>query len=195
MRQNSWDARGSLSSGANLYRFGMTTDLSETDVIMGEGEKRLFRAIKQAVADHRPPAVFVYNTCVTALTGDDLGAVCKAAAKRFELPVIPVDCAGFYGGKSLGNRVAGETAFKHIIGTREPDPVPASAERPGRRHAYPWLLNALAIFLIFLILVIFAPDLSRVGRGWTSAPSRISQRSANSCLDRPAARSGSRSVC
>ena len=128
---SSWDARGSLSSGANLYRFGMTTDLSETDVIMGEGEKRLFRAIKQAVADHRPPAVFVYNTCVTALTGDDLAAVCEAAAKRFELPVIPVDCAGFYGGKSLGNRIAGETAFKHIIGTREPDPVPASAERPG----------------------------------------------------------------
>ena len=75
--------------------------------------------------------MFVYNTCVTALTGDDLAAVCKAAAKRFELPVIPVDCAGFYGGKSLGNRIAGETAFKNIIGTREPDPVPASAERPG----------------------------------------------------------------
>ncbi len=45
--------------------------------------------------------------------------------------MIPVDCAGFYGGKSLGNRIAGETAFKHIIGTREPDPVSASAERPG----------------------------------------------------------------
>ncbi len=74
---SSWDARGSLSSGANLYRFGMTTDLSETDVIMGEGEKRLFRAIKQAVADHKPPAVFVYNTCVTALTGDDLGEIAK----------------------------------------------------------------------------------------------------------------------
>ena len=52
---SSWDARGSRSSGATLYRFGMTTDLSETDVIMGEGEKRLFHAIKQAVADHKPP--------------------------------------------------------------------------------------------------------------------------------------------
>ena len=44
----SWDGRGSRSSGATLYRVGMTTDLSEMDVIMGRGEKRLFHAIKQA---------------------------------------------------------------------------------------------------------------------------------------------------
>jgi len=130
---SSWDARGSLTSGADLYRYGMTTDLSDMDVIMGNGEKRLFHAIKQAVATYAPPAVFVYATCVTALTGDDLEAVCKAAEKKLDVPVIPVDCAGFYGGKSLGNRIAGETAFKYVIGTREPPPAPMGAERPGVR--------------------------------------------------------------
>jgi nitrogenase molybdenum-cofactor synthesis protein NifE len=45
--------------------------------------------------------------------------------------VVPVDSAGFYGTKNLGNRIAGEAMFKHVIGTREPDPVPASARRPG----------------------------------------------------------------
>ena len=46
---SSWDNRGTRSSGVTLYKIGMTTDLSETDVVMGRGEKRLFHAIKQAV--------------------------------------------------------------------------------------------------------------------------------------------------
>jgi nitrogenase molybdenum-cofactor synthesis protein NifE len=121
---SSWDNRGTRSSGPTLYKIGMTTDLTEQDVIMGRGEKRLFHAIKQAVEAYAPPAVFVYNTCVPALTGDDVEAVCKAAAERVGVPVIPVDAAGFYGTKNLGNRLAGEAMFKHVIGTREPDPAP-----------------------------------------------------------------------
>jgi nitrogenase molybdenum-cofactor synthesis protein NifE len=109
----------------------MTTDLTEQDVIMGRGEKRLFHSIKQAIDTYAPPAVFVYNTCVPALIGDDVEAVCKAAAERWDTPVVPVDCAGFYGTKNLGNRIAGETMVKHVCGTREPDPVPESAEREG----------------------------------------------------------------
>jgi nitrogenase molybdenum-cofactor synthesis protein NifE len=45
------------------------------------------------------------------------------------VPVVPVDCAGFYGTKNLGNRIAGEAMFRHVIGTREPDPVPEAARR------------------------------------------------------------------
>lgn len=127
---NSWDNRGTLSSGPTLYRIGMTTDLSEQDIIMGRGEKRLFHAIKQAIDDYRPAAVFVYNTCVPALIGDDLHAVCKAAAARWGVPVVPIDAAGFYGTKNLGNRIAGEAMVEHVIGTREPDPLP-----PGRMPA------------------------------------------------------------
>jgi len=124
---SSWDNRGTRSTGPTLYKIGMTTDLTEQDVIMGRGEKRLFHAIKQAIDDYAPAAVFVYATCVTALIGDDFEAVCKAAAERFGVPVVPVDAAGFYGTKNLGNRLGGEAMFKHVIGTREPDPVPASA--------------------------------------------------------------------
>lgn len=130
---SSWDNRGTRSSGPTLYRIGMTTDLTEQDVIMGRGEKRLFHAIKQAIDDYAPAAVFVYSTCVPALIGDDLAAVARAAAERWGVPVVPVDCAGFYGTKNLGNRIAGEAMFKHVIGTREPDPVPASSLRPGIR--------------------------------------------------------------
>ena len=128
---SSWDNRGTRSSGPTLYKIGMTTDLTEQDVIMGRGEKRLFHAIKQAIDSHSPAAVFVYNTCVPALVGDDFEAVCRAAGERWGTPVVPVDCAGFYGTKNLGNRIAGEAMFKHVIGTREPDPVPEAAQRPG----------------------------------------------------------------
>jgi nitrogenase molybdenum-cofactor synthesis protein NifE len=130
---SSWDNRGTRSSGPQLYRIGMTTDLSEQDVIMGRGEKRLFHAIGQAVRDYAPPAVFVYNTCVPALVGDDLDAVCRAASEHFQTPVVPVDAAGFYGTKNLGNRIAGDAMVKHVIGTREPDPLPPNTERPGFR--------------------------------------------------------------
>lgn len=120
---SSWDNRGTRSSGPQLYRIGMTTDLTEQDVIMGRGEKRLFHAIKQAIDEHAPAAVFVYATCVTAVIGDDLEAVCQAAQARWGVPVVPVDCAGFYGTKNMGNRIAGETMLRHVIGTREPEPA------------------------------------------------------------------------
>lgn len=125
---SSWDNRGTRSSGVTLYRIGMTTDLSETDVVMGRGEKRLFHAIKQAIDSYAPKAVFIYNTCVTALIGDDVGAVCKAATERWGTPVVPVDAAGFYGTKNLGNRLAGESMFKHVIGTAEPAPAAPRAD-------------------------------------------------------------------
>lgn len=128
---SSWDNRGTRSSGPRLYRIGMTTDLSEQDVIMGRGEKRLFHSIDQAIQSYSPAAVFVYNTCVPALIGDDFEAVCRAAEQHFGVPVVPVDSAGFYGTKNLGNRLAGEAMFKYVIGTAEPEPVAPSAQRPG----------------------------------------------------------------
>ena len=128
---SSWDNRGTRSSGSRLFRIGMTTDLTEQDVIMGRGEKRLFHSIKQAIDSYQPKAVFVYNTCVPALIGDDIEAVCKAAQKRWQTPVVPVDAAGFYGTKNLGNRIAGEAMVKYVCGTREPEPILESAQRDG----------------------------------------------------------------
>lgn len=125
---SSWDNRGTRSSGSRLYKIGMTTDLTEQDVIMGRGEKRLFHSIKQAIDSYSPAAVFVYNTCIPALIGDDIEAICKSAQERWGTHVVPIDCAGFYGTKNLGNRIAGDAMVKHVCGTREPDPLPHGAE-------------------------------------------------------------------
>ncbi len=117
---NSWDNRGAYSSGSKLYRTGFTTDINELDVIYG-GEKRLFRSVREIIEKYDPPAVFVYQTCVTALIGDDIEAVCRAATQKFGKPVIPVDAPGFAGNKNLGNKLAGEALLDYVIGTAEPE--------------------------------------------------------------------------
>ncbi|HET9552348.1 MAG TPA: bifunctional nitrogenase iron-molybdenum cofactor biosynthesis protein NifEN [Anaeromyxobacteraceae bacterium] len=118
---NSWDNRGARSSGSQLYRRGFTTELLHNDVVFG-GEKKLYRAILDLCERYagEAKAVFVYTTCVAAMTGDDVVAVCKAAAQKVSIPVIPVDTPGFVGDKNIGNRLAGELLLEHVIGTAEP---------------------------------------------------------------------------
>ncbi len=130
---SSWDNRGTRSSGPELYRLGFTTDLSEQDVIMGRGERRLYHSVKHIVEHYQPAAVFVYNTCVPAMEGDDIEAVCKAAAAKVGVPVIPVDAAGFFGSKNLGNRIAGEVMVNKVVGTGEPAPWPVNATIPAEK--------------------------------------------------------------
>lgn len=116
---NSWDNRHSASSGAQTYRTGYTTDINHFDVIYG-GEKRLFNAIREIIDKTDPPAVFVYQTCVPAMIGDDIEAVCKRASEKFGKPVIPVNSPGFAGPKNLGNKLGAEALLDHVIGTVEP---------------------------------------------------------------------------
>lgn len=117
---NSWGSRGSLSSGSKLYKMGFTTDMNENDVIFG-GEQRLYKAIQEIAQRYSPAAIFVYLTCVSALIGDDLDAVCKKASEKAGIPVIPVNSPGFVGSKNLGNRISGEALLDYVVGTREPE--------------------------------------------------------------------------
>jgi nitrogenase molybdenum-cofactor synthesis protein NifE len=118
---NSWDNRGARSSGPQLYRRGFTTELLQNDVVFG-GERKLYRAILDVARRYagEARAIFVYATCVTAMTGDDVEAVCRAASAKVPIPVIPVNTPGFIGDKNLGNRLAGELLLEHVIGTAEP---------------------------------------------------------------------------
>jgi nitrogenase molybdenum-cofactor synthesis protein NifE len=117
---NGWDNRGAKSSDSELYRTGFTTDINELDVVYG-GEKRLYKSIREILDKYDPPAIFVYQTCVTALIGDDIEAVCKAASAKFNKPIIPVNAPGFVGAKNLGNKLAGEALLDYVIGTEEPE--------------------------------------------------------------------------
>ena len=77
----SWETRATKTShtGRDFTQMGFTTDITNTDVVFG-GEEKLRTAIAHILAHYSPAAIFVYATCVTALIGDDLDAICKEAA-------------------------------------------------------------------------------------------------------------------
>jgi nitrogenase molybdenum-cofactor synthesis protein NifE len=100
-----WDIRGSLSSGEEIYRNSFSTDLRETDVIFG-GEKKLSGAIDEIVEKYKPKVIFIYSTCIVGVIGDDIDAVCREAEKKYSIRVIPVKSPGFAGNKSTGYKAA-----------------------------------------------------------------------------------------
>ena len=109
-----WDIRGSLSSGPEMYRNSFSTNLREQDIIFG-GEPKLAACIDEIVAKYRPPAIFVYSTCVVGVIGDDLISVCKEASFRHGIDVIPVESSGFKSGnKIVGYRAAAEALLRLI---------------------------------------------------------------------------------
>ena len=100
-----WDIRGSLSSGSQLYRNSFSTDLSEQDIVFG-GEKKLAAAIDEIVEKHSPKLIFVYSTCIVGVIGDDVEAVCRLAEKKHGKRIIPVKSPGFSGSKAHGYKMA-----------------------------------------------------------------------------------------
>ena len=118
----SWETRATRTSweGRDFTQMGFTTDISTNDVVFG-GEEKLSASIDYIMERYAPQAVFVYSTCVTALIGDDIDALCKGAAERYGIPVVPVHAPGFVGSKNLGSRLGGEAVLQHLIGTKEPE--------------------------------------------------------------------------
>lgn len=110
-----WDIRGALSSGPQLYRNSFSTDLKEFDVIYG-GEKKLYAALIELIERYQPRAAFIYSTCIVGVIGDDVGAICKRVEKEKGIPVMPVNSEGFKGTKKDGYRAACEAVYK-LVGT------------------------------------------------------------------------------
>lgn len=116
---NAWEGRGVRSSAGDMHRRGFTTDIGELDIVYG-GEAKLEATVREVVALEAPAAVFVYSTCVTGLTGEDIDSVCTRLTDELGLSVVPVHSPGFVGPKNLGNRIAGDALLEHVIGTGEP---------------------------------------------------------------------------
>ncbi len=120
-----WDIRGSLSSGPEVYRNSFSTDLREKDVIFG-GEKKLAGAIDEIVEKYSAKVIFVYATCIVGVIGDDIEAVCRNAEKKHGVRAIPVQSSGFAGNKSMGYKAACE-ALMRLMGTYVPKPSAAKS--------------------------------------------------------------------
>lgn len=108
-----WDIRGSLTSGSDLYRNSFSTDLSERDIVFGGAEK-ITRAIDEVCEKHHPKLIFIYSTCIVGVIGDDVDAVCREAEKKHSIRCISVKSAGFSGNKSYGYKMACEALLELI---------------------------------------------------------------------------------
>ena len=117
-----WETRHVKTSykGRDYTKMGFSTDIDERQVVYG-GDKGLAASIDYAINQYHPNAVFVYETCVTALIGDDMDAVCASAEEAHGIPVIPIHAPGFAGNKNLGGRIGLDTVIKHLAGTMEPE--------------------------------------------------------------------------
>ncbi|KIH77330.1 nitrogenase molybdenum-cofactor synthesis protein NifE [Geoalkalibacter ferrihydriticus] len=118
----SWETRATPTSysGRDFTQMGFTTDISTNDVVFG-GEDKLRDAIAYIMQHYAPEAILVYATCVTALIGDDIDAVCRQAQNTYGIPMVPVHAPGFVGSKNLGSRLGGEAVLASLVGTREPE--------------------------------------------------------------------------
>lgn len=117
-----WDIRGSLSSGSEMYRMSFTTDLNENDVVFG-GEKKLYKSLTELIDKYQPKAAFVYSTCIVGVIGDDVEAVCRQVSKEKGIDVLPVQSEGFNGTKKDGYKVACE-AIDKLVGTDKKSELP-----------------------------------------------------------------------
>lgn len=112
-----WDIRGSLTSGSDIYRNSFSTDLRERDVIFG-GARKLEGAIDEIVEKYNAAYIFVYATCIAGVIGDDIEGVCREAEKRHGIRAIPVQSSGFAGNKAMGYRAAC-SALMRLMGDGE----------------------------------------------------------------------------
>lgn len=106
-----WDIRGSLTSGEDIYRNSFCTDLREKDIIFGGAEK-LTKAIEELAEAQKLRLIFVYSTCIVGVIGDDVDSVCRLMSEKYKIPVIPVKSPGFSGNKSTGYRMACEAIMQ-----------------------------------------------------------------------------------
>lgn len=119
--ENSWGMLEGGALGVPLPQYGFSTALTDQDIISG-GENKLMQAIGFIAGHYRVNGIFVYCTCITLLTMEDLDAVCSKAEQQWHIPVVPVHNPGFSGSKNMGNRQAGEALFEKVIGLERGKP-------------------------------------------------------------------------
>ena len=148
----SWETRATLTSheGCNNTITGYTTDVNNNNVIFG-GNQKLEDAITYLIEHKKPKAVFVYETCVTAMIGDDIDNVCARAQEQHGIPIVVVHSPGFVGGKNLGSRLGAESVLHQLIGTKEPQTI------------HPYGINLIGEYNVTGDMWQYTPILEKIG--------------------------------
>ncbi|MDF2952621.1 MAG: nifD [Anaerocolumna sp.] len=75
----------------NFLEYCFSTDMQEADIVFG-GEKKLKKAIEEAMDLFKPSTIFITSTCPVGLIGDDIHAVAKWAESEFGIKCIAFSC-------------------------------------------------------------------------------------------------------
>lgn len=148
----SWETRATLTShkGQDNTMTGYCTDVNNNDVIFG-GNQKLEDAIEYIIKHKDPKAIFVYETCVTAMIGDDMDNVCARMQTKHQRPIVVIHSPGFVGGKNLGSRLGGESILHQLIGTKEPETI------------HPYGINLIGEYNVTGDMWQYTPILEKIG--------------------------------
>lgn len=123
----SWGTRRNKAvakeGGQNYIPYCFSTDMQEPDIVFG-GEKKLKKAIEEAVDLFHPSCIMICSTCPIGLIGDDVQSVAKWAEEEFGIKAVGYSCEGYKGvSQSAGHHIANNGLMKHIIGTGDKKPT------------------------------------------------------------------------
>lgn len=109
--------KGKNAEGVDNYlQYSFSTDMQEPDVVFG-GEKKLKKAIDEAMELFHPSTIMICSTCPVGLIGDDIHAVAKWAEEKHNITCIAFSCEGYKGvSQSAGHHIANNQLMKFIIG-------------------------------------------------------------------------------
>jgi nitrogenase molybdenum-iron protein alpha chain len=107
-------------SDTNYMTYALSTDLQEDEIIFG-GEKKLKKAIEEAIALFNPKAIGIFSTCPVGLIGDDVHAVAREMEEKYpEVNIFGFSCEGYKGvSQSAGHHVANNKVFTDVVGQME----------------------------------------------------------------------------
>ena len=102
-----------------------STDFNENDTIFG-GVQKLKCAVSEIVEHDCPEVMFIFNSCVSEIIGEDINSVAEEMSEKYNIPVIPVHTAGFKGDHKVGMKMGNEIVFKYFM---KPFPAPKDPNR------------------------------------------------------------------
>ncbi len=104
----------------NYMPYSLSTDMQEDNIVFG-GEKKLRKAIEEAIAIFKPAALDIFATCPVGLIGDDVHAVARdAEAAHPEVNIFGFSCEGYKGvSQSAGHHIANNKVFSDVVGLND----------------------------------------------------------------------------
>jgi len=112
--------RPKSDKGTNFMPYAMSTDMQEEEIIFG-GEKKLKKAIQEAIDLFHPKAVGIFSTCPVGLIGDDVHSVAREMEERYpHVNIFGFSCEGYKGvSQSAGHHIANNKVFTDVVGQIE----------------------------------------------------------------------------